>query len=95
MDNFPLTLLFTILALALVLVIAWLAIRLLARFSHGQMKNGRIKLTHTLPLGARERLVLVECDDTTYFLGVTANSISVIDQKPVDPQVTSAVDKTV
>lgn len=84
MDNFPLSLLFTIFALALVLVLAWFAIRMLAKFGNGQMKGGRIKLTHTMPLGARERLVLVECDDTTYFLGVTASGISVIDQKPTE-----------
>ena len=84
MNNFPLSLLFTVLALALVLVLAWFAIRLLAKLGTGQMKNGRIKLTHTLPLGARERLVLVDCDDTTYFLGVTANGISLIDQKPAN-----------
>jgi len=92
MNNFPTTLVLTVLALVLVLVLAWLAIRLLAHLGKGTLNNGRIKLTHTLPLGARERLILVECDDVSYLLGVTANGISVIDQKPVVKAVTGAED---
>ena len=92
MNDFPLSLLFTIFALALVLVIAWFAIRMLAKLGNGQMKNNRIKLTHTLPIGARERLVLVDCDDTTYFLGVTANGISVIDKKPISIKANIGID---
>lgn len=86
MNNYPLSLLFTLLALVLVLVLAWFAIRLLAKLGGGKMGNGRIRLTHTLPLGAREKIVLVECDDQAYLLGVTATGISLIDQKPVAMQ---------
>lgn len=83
MNTFPTTLLFTMAALVLVLVLAWFAIRLLSRLNSGKLGNNRIRLTHTLPMGAREKIVLVECDDKSYLLGVTANGISVIDQKPI------------
>lgn len=86
MNTFPITLLFTLLALVFVLVLAWFAIRLLSKMGGGKLGNGRIKLTHTLPLGAREKIVLVECDNKAYLLGVTANGISLIDQKPVEIQ---------
>lgn len=82
MNSFPVSLLFTLLALVLVLVLAWFAIRMLAQISGGKLRNGRVKVTHTVPLSARERLVLVEFDDQEYFLGVTANGISVIEKKP-------------
>lgn len=82
MSSFPLSLLFTVLALVLVLVLAWFAIRLIAQLGGGKLSSKRIKVTHTVPLTARERLVMVECDDQEYFLGVTANGISVIDKKP-------------
>ncbi|ASJ70495.1 flagellar biosynthetic protein FliO [Granulosicoccus antarcticus] len=83
MNTFPTTLLFTLAALVLVLVLAWFAIRLLSRLNGGKLGNNRIRLTHTLPLSTREKIVLVECDGKTYLLGVTANGISVIDQKPI------------
>lgn len=83
MNSFPVSLLFTLLALVLVLVLAWFAIRMLALIGGGKLRSSRIKLTHTLPLSTREKLVIVECDDKEYFLGVTANGISVIDQKPI------------
>ena len=85
MNNFPTTMLFTLLALVFVLILAWFAIRLLSQVSGGKLKGGRIKLTHTLPIGAREKIMLVECDDKAYLLGVTANGISVIDERKVEP----------
>ncbi|MBX2884909.1 MAG: flagellar biosynthetic protein FliO [Granulosicoccus sp.] len=86
MTTFPTSLFVTVLALVFVLVLAWFAIRLLAKFGGARMGSGRIKVTHTYPLSARERLVLVQCDEQEYFLGVTAHSISVIDQKAVQAE---------
>lgn len=83
MNNFPLTLLFTLLALVLVLVLAWFAIRLLSHMGNSKLNNNEIQVTHTTPIGAREKLMLVNFKDYTYFLGVTANGITVIDKNPV------------
>lgn len=84
MNSFPTTLLFTLLALILVLVLAWFAIRLLSQLGGGKLRGGRIRLTHTLPLGAREKIILVECDDKAYLLGVTAHGISLLDERKID-----------
>jgi len=85
-NGFPINLLFTILALVFVLILAWFAIRLLAHLASGKSRNGRLRVTYTLPLGSREKLVLLECDDREYLLGVTANGISLIDQQTIDLQ---------
>ena len=69
------------LALALVLVLAWFAIRLLARVSSGNLGSARMRVTSTLPIGTRERLMIVECDDREYVIGVTPSAISVIDSR--------------
>jgi flagellar biosynthetic protein FliO len=89
MNGFPINLLFTILALVLVLILAWFAIRMLALMTSGKLRNGRLRVTYTMPLGSREKLVLVECDDREYLLGVTANGISLIDQQTVNHLPTS------
>jgi len=68
-------------ALVLVLVLAWFAIKLLARLSHGNAANARMKITSTLALGSRERLMIVQHDDQEYVLGVTPTSISLINSR--------------
>lgn len=80
MDNFPITLLMTILALILVLVLAWFAIRLLARMGGKTRGGNRISITQTVMIGSREKLMLVQCNDREYFLGVTSSSISLLDE---------------
>lgn len=71
-----------VLSLGLVLLIAWGALWLLRRFQDGQFGSVRrdnpgrtLRFTRTLPLGPRERLVLVEVDGEELLLGVTAHSI--------------------
>lgn len=81
MSDFPLTLLFTMAALVLVLVLAWFAIKLLARLSQGKAGSAGMRITSTLQLGSRERLMIVEHDDREYVLGVTPTSISLIDSR--------------
>jgi len=76
--SFPLSLLITVLALAAVLAIAWLSIKALASFSKGNLKGGRVKVLQSVPLGARERLTLVQIDDTELLLGVTAAGITLL-----------------
>ena len=78
--SFPMTLLVTIVALAFVLVLAWFAIRLLARgASGGLVRTGRVRVLQSVPVGARERVVLVEFDGRELLLGVTAGRVSVLE----------------
>jgi len=77
--GFPVSLLFTLLALVFVLVIAWFAIRLLARIGMGKTGGGRLRILQTVPVGTRERLVLVRFDNQDYLIGVTTGGMTVVD----------------
>jgi flagellar protein FliO/FliZ len=65
--------------LALVLVLigltAWGSRRLQAFKPHGR---GRLRIVDALPLGTRERLLLVEVDGARVLLGVSAGRISAL-----------------
>ncbi|MBX2825491.1 MAG: flagellar biosynthetic protein FliO [Gammaproteobacteria bacterium] len=75
----------TILALALVLVLAWLILKALASSGMAKTRSGRVRITETLPLGTRERLVIVEHDGHEYLLGVSSASVNLLEKKPLPP----------
>ncbi len=77
-------------ALAAVLALAWLAIWLMKRFQLASFARGAgaasdLRFVRALPLGPRERLVVVEWRGETLLLGVTAGSVSVVDRRPIEP----------
>jgi len=73
---------FTILALATVLVLAWFVVRILARLGVGKSAGGtRMRIIQSLPVGTRERIVLLEFDGKHYLLGVTTGGISVLERR--------------
>ncbi|MBX2885008.1 MAG: flagellar biosynthetic protein FliO [Granulosicoccus sp.] len=82
MDKFPIQLVMTILALALVLVLAWIILRALSATGLTRSRTGRLKIKETLALGARERIVLIEHDEHEYLVGVSSGSINLIEKKP-------------
>ncbi len=68
---------FSLLAvLALILVLAWLV----KRFNPALPSSDEFKVIRTLPLGTRERLLVVEIDDAQHLLGVTPGSINYLYQ---------------
>ena len=77
------SLLVTLLALAFVLALAWLFLRLLKRATTLRGANGQEpwQVVQALPLGGRERLVIVRHGAREYVLGVTPASVSLIDQR--------------
>ncbi len=77
------SLLATLLALAFVLALAWLFLRLLKRATTLRSVDGRTppQVVQAVPLGGRERLVIVRHGAQEYVLGVTAASISLIDKR--------------
>ena len=88
MDNFPVALLMTVLALALVLALAWIILRAVAAAGLGKSRGGRLRVLESLPLGPRERLVLVRHDDHEYLVGVSAGNVSLLEKKPGRPSST-------
>jgi flagellar biosynthetic protein FliO len=77
------SLLVTLLALAFVLALAWLLLRLLKRATTLRGADGQVpwQVVQALPLGGRERLVIVRRGAREYVLGVTPASVSLIDQR--------------
>jgi len=85
--EFPLTLLFTILALIVVLVVAWFAIRFLASIQQSRPgSSSPIKIVHTAAIGSRERLVIIQYRGRDILLGVSTGSICVIDNASTPPE---------
>jgi len=93
--EFPLQLLFTLLALVVVLVLAWFSIRFLASLNKSKLGTSRpIKILHTTSLGSRERLVLVNYEGREILLGVTAGGICVVDKSSTKPSLQTQLDET-
>lgn len=87
-----------VLSLAFVIGLAWGGLWLLRKVQDGAFgkltgeQTGReLRFERALPIGQRERLVLVEVDGEQLLLGVTANAITLLrswptDEKPQDMQ---------
>lgn len=81
MNGFPTTLLLTMIALVAVMVAAWLILRGIA--SMGKLKNinGRIKVSESVAVGPKERIVLVDFEGQSLLIGVSAGGLMQIDPK--------------
>lgn len=82
MDNFPIQLLMTIIALALVLALAWIILKVLSSSGMTRSRTGRLQIKETLALSARERVVLIQHDDHEYLIGVSSGAVNLIEKKP-------------
>lgn len=86
------SLLAIVLSLAFVMALAWGVLWLLKRFQDGSFgrlsgneTGPNLRFERALPVGPRERLVLVEVDGEQILLGVTAHSITPLKTWPIDP----------
>lgn len=75
----------TIAALMVVLVLAWFAIRMLARMAGAQRAGARVRVLESTPVGQRERIVLLRFDNHDYLLGVTSGGIRMLDRTTTSP----------
>lgn len=87
MESFVLSFASMLLALALVLAIAWGVLRLLRGRLQPRARNGKgsddtLRFVRALPVGAKERVVIVEHGGARWMLGVTAGGISTIAHWP-------------
>ncbi len=76
-------------ALCAVLGLAWLMLRLLRNRSRlGELPGGAqvnaLRFVRALPLGPKERVVIIEHNNRRWMLGVTAGGISKIDCWPAE-----------
>jgi flagellar protein FliO/FliZ len=87
MESFALSFASMLLALALVIALAWGLLRLLRsrlqpRGTPGPGGDDTLRYVRALQLGAKERLVLVEHRGERWMLGVTAGGISTVAHWP-------------
>jgi len=81
MESFALSFASMLLALVLVLGLAWVVLRVMrARLQPGAKGKGDdvLRFVRALPVGAKERVVIVEFRGARWMLGVTAGGISTI-----------------
>jgi flagellar protein FliO/FliZ len=87
MENFATSVATMLVALAFVLLLAWGALHLLKRFQPGRGGAGgapdALRFVRALPVGARERVVVVHYRGEEWVLGVTAGGISLLARTPV------------
>ncbi|MBQ4767280.1 flagellar biosynthetic protein FliO [Pectobacterium versatile] len=69
--------------LLFILLIAWLARKL--GFAPQTKQNKLLKVVSSCPVGQRERVVIVEVDNTWLVLGVTAQQITPLHTLPAQP----------
>lgn len=69
--------------LLLILFIAWLVRKL--GFAPQAKQNKLLKVVSSCPVGQRERVVIVEVDDTWLVLGVTAQQVTPLHTLPAQP----------
>ncbi len=89
MDSFLQSFANMLLALAVVIGIAWLALRLMrsrmaSRAAPGTATDESLRFIRALPVGAKERVVIVEHRGERWMLGVTAGGINSIAHWPAD-----------
>ncbi|WP_456412293.1 flagellar biosynthetic protein FliO [Thiolapillus sp.] len=82
MADYATQLLFMLLALAIVLALAWLVLRAIRAIHPGKFRDDRLKLLLSLPVGTRERLIVIRYRKQDYLLGVTGASIDLLDKQP-------------
>jgi flagellar protein FliO/FliZ len=103
MESFALNFTGTLLALTVVIAVAWFSLRLLRdrlqpRLSAGQASGDGLRFVRALPVGTRERVVIVEHRGERWMLGVTAGGISTLahwaDTGPVVSRAAQSLDAT-
>jgi len=80
MQNFAAELFSVFLALLIVLVMAWIVLRILKRTQSGKSSDHTLRFLRTLAVGTRERVVLIRYRDKEYLLGVTPGGINLLDK---------------
>lgn len=87
--SFPAEILRTLLALAVVALLAWACLALLRRLQQGRGMAGNaragseLRFVRALPVGAKERVVVVQYRGDECLLGVTSGGISLLARTPI------------
>ena len=81
-SGFPLTLLYVLIATAVVLVLAWAVLRFVARLLAARpTREGRLRVVQSVPVGARERVVVLRDDTAEYVVGVASGGVRLLERR--------------
>jgi flagellar biosynthetic protein FliO len=74
----------TVLALAFVLALAWVLLKVLQRTGIARNRSGKavLQVVQQISLGGRERVALVRHGDREYLLGVTPHQVQLLAESP-------------
>ncbi len=86
-NNFIGELLFVGLALIVVSILAWLVLRAMKSMYSGKFRAGKVEIISSVPIGTRERILIIRHRSHEYVLGVTAGGISLLDKYPAEENV--------
>jgi flagellar protein FliO/FliZ len=95
MESFAMSFASMLLALAVVIAIAWGALRLLRDRMQPRVKSqgasdDALRFVRALPVGAKERVVIVEHRGERWMLGVTGGGISTLARWPAGEAASSS-----
>lgn len=85
MQEFGTELLSMFFALVVVLLLAWLILRVIKRAQNGKSSDDTLRFVRALPVGSRERVVLIEYHGKEYMLGVTPGGINILEKRNAEP----------
>ncbi|MCG8066405.1 MAG: flagellar biosynthetic protein FliO [Candidatus Thiodiazotropha taylori] len=83
MENYAQELLYTLMALIFVIALAWIFLKALKGLHTKQGGADRINLLLNLPVGSRERVVVVTYRQHEYLVGITTGGMSLLDKLPI------------
>ncbi len=92
MENFTTGILTTFLALVIVIALAWITLRSLKRLQYGKAASDELHFVRALPVGNRERIVIIQYRNQEYLLGVAPGGINLLEKHPVTPTPQPPVD---
>jgi flagellar biogenesis protein FliO len=91
MNSYLQDIFYTLAALTVVVAMIWLLVKSLKGIYRSHGRDNPIQLTRTMPVGSRERLIVVTYRDCEYLVGITAGGMSLIDKLPIPKDCESPV----
>lgn len=81
MQDFTAELFSMFFVLIIVLVLSWVVLRVLKRTQFGKSSDDTLRFLRALPVGTRERVVLIQYRGEEYLLGVTTGGINLLEKR--------------
>jgi len=84
MKSYFIEIFFILAALMIVIALAWLILRSFKTFYSHKNRDNPLSIKLALPIGSREKIMVIEYQNTEYLLGVTPTTINLLDKTVLD-----------